>query len=357
MLYPDAETAAYGAGLAGVRRIDKFNPDTLSFSLIGDKRLQLRPGPLVQPGTNTLASLDPFADVGQVLHGNCTTAVSECFCNNRLADLMVNMGDMAGFAAGDFPEQLPCRWRAVALKPSSEGKERVAFMPELAATEQLSGADGGDSILSEIHTGNKTGVSFGDFGKIEDQVEVKPALTADQFSFFGNTGVEKISLKRSRFHQDGDASLSGEEREDVPLDGIRPLVNVDGTGRLEGDGRPCTFPVLGMVRQQGCVRPGHGSHSITGHLGTKGGNGLSGTVVSQMVQLNPVLAVVFDSQGDQEIARTGELHLEQRELCTLLRRSRQFYADRTLHSMPSLDMLSPLDIVLDRFRNLASDFW
>lgn len=128
-----SHATAYGAGLAGICRVRKLNPDAGSFRLVGDKRLQLRPGPSMEPGAHSFAGLDPFADVGQVLHGDGAAFVSNCFRDNSLADFVIHMSDMPGFATGDFLQQLPCRLRAVALKPGTKGKVFVAVMPELAA--------------------------------------------------------------------------------------------------------------------------------------------------------------------------------------------------------------------------------
>ena len=108
MLHTITKRTARRTSLAGVRRVDKLNSDTGRFGLVGDKRLQLRPRPAVQAGTHTLTGLDPFADVGQILHGNSTAFASYCFRDNGLANLMVDVSDVASFAAGDFLQQLTC---------------------------------------------------------------------------------------------------------------------------------------------------------------------------------------------------------------------------------------------------------
>lgn len=152
MLLAFSNTTADGAGLAGVSRVDELDPDADGLRLVGDEGLQLRPGPPVQTGAHALAGLYPLADVGELLHGDRAALASDCLRDDCLADLMVDVSDVPGFAAGDFSQQLPCRLGAVALKPLSEGKEPVAVVPEFATTEQLAGACGGQVVLPEIDT-------------------------------------------------------------------------------------------------------------------------------------------------------------------------------------------------------------
>lgn len=242
-----SHATAYGAGLAGICRVRKLNPDAGSFRLVGDKRLQLRPGPSMEPGAHSFAGLDPFADVGQVLHGDGAAFVSNCFRDNSLADFVIHMSDMPGFATGDFLQQLPCRLRAVALKPGTKGKVFVAVMPELAAPEYLSGADGGDGVLPEVHTGDRAGGSFRWVGKVENEVEIVPALSANQFSLFGHADVKILPLELAQFHRDDNSAFGSEQGDRFPLDAVSALVEVNGAGRLEGNQGPVGFPQAGVV--------------------------------------------------------------------------------------------------------------
>ena len=349
MLYSSAKKSAYRAGLAGVCRVDVFNSDSNRLRLVGDKGLQLRPRPPVQAGAHTLPGLDPFANVGQVLHGDCTAFVSYRFRNNGLTDFVVDVGYMASFAPGDFAERLTCALRAVALKPPTKGKEFVAGMPEFTATKELSCTHGGDVVFAEIESGDAAGFSLFYFGKVEYQVEEEFALTVNQFGFLGGSVVEEAFLELSQFHWDNDPSLSGEQGNGVAFDAVGSFVEVDRAGVPEVDHRPGTLLEFRVVGQQGFIGLSNSSNSVAGHLGAEIRGNFSDTVVSKVVKRNTVTARVFNSKRHQHIARTGKLLLQERQSSILFERCAQFYADSAFHSAPSLDVFSSLNVPSDRF--------
>lgn len=215
MLHSGSETSAYRTGLAGVGRVDEFDLDAGSFGFVGDEGLQLRPGPTVQPGAKLSAGYDPFADVGKVFHGYGVASVSDCLLDNSLADFVVHMGHMPGFAARGFLQQLTCRLGAVALKPGTKGKVRVAVMPEFASAKELAGAHGGNGVLSQIHAGNDAGMPFDDIGEIKHQVEEELTFPQDQFCFFGRADAKDVSLKLPQLHRNDDPALGGKEGQGI----------------------------------------------------------------------------------------------------------------------------------------------
>jgi len=66
MLLTISKTPAHGAGLARVGRVDEHHSQAGALGLVGNKFLQLRPGPAVQAGTKPLAGLDPLAKLSVV---------------------------------------------------------------------------------------------------------------------------------------------------------------------------------------------------------------------------------------------------------------------------------------------------
>lgn len=348
MLHTGSNAITYRTGLAGVGRVRKLNPDTGTLGLIGDKGLQLCPRPAMEARPHSLSGLDPLTNVGQVFHGDGVAFVSCCFRNNGLAYHVVDMFDVSGFAAGDFTEQLPSALRAVALKPFSEGKELVAFVPDFTTTKKLPGADCGDVVFAKIHTSNNAGASHGDFGEIKNQVKVEPAIAGDQFRFPGDACVKKVSLELSKFDRDGYPALGGEQGYGVAFDRVGALVKVNGVGWFEDNGGPLALFKDRVVGQQGFVGLSYSCNGIAGHLGAESGDCLPDVVVSQVVKLDAVGASALQGKDHQGVARTGELPLQQRQSFVLLGRSRQFDADGALHLTPSLDVLGSLYVALDR---------
>ena len=94
MLHSNAQATASRAGLTGIGRVHELDADAGSFCLVGDEFLQLSPGPAVQPGADTLAGHDSFADVSEILHGDRTAIVTCRFGDNGLADLLVDTAHM-----------------------------------------------------------------------------------------------------------------------------------------------------------------------------------------------------------------------------------------------------------------------
>lgn len=130
-------------------------------------------------------------------------------------------------------------------------------------------------------------------------------------------------------------------------DGICPLVEMDRSGWLKGDGRPGDLPECRGIGQQGLVRLDNSSHGIAGHLRAKFRHCLPSGVIPQMVQFDPVRAAVADGKRHQGIAGSGELPLQQGKPCLLLSRCGQLDADGAFHSAPAFDVLGPLDIPLN----------
>ena len=320
MLYAGAKKSTHRTGLTGVCGVDVFNSDSNRLRLVGDKGLQLRPRPAVQAGAHTLTGLDPLTDVGQILHGDRTAFVSYCFRDNGLADFVVDVSYMAGFATGDFTEQLMCALRAVALKTPTKGKEFITVMPEFTATKKFSCAHGSNVVFAKIKPGDGADISLFDFGKIEYQVEEELALTANQFSFFGDSFVEEAFLELSQFHRDNDPPLSGEQRDGVALDAVGSLVEVNRSGVSELDHRPGGFLELRVVGRQGFVGLRYNGNGVARHLGTNTRDHISHGVVTEMVKSDPVTARVFNSKRHQHITGTGKLSLQERQSSILFRR-------------------------------------
>ena len=103
-------------GAGGVCGIHIHHPQTASPGLVLHKLLELRPGPTVQAGTHSPARPDALAEVRQFFKGDHGTTGAKRFRDNRLADFVVHVADVASFPAGDFPQKLFGALGAVALK-------------------------------------------------------------------------------------------------------------------------------------------------------------------------------------------------------------------------------------------------
>jgi hypothetical protein len=181
-------------------------------------------------------------------------------------------------------------------------------------------------------------------------MEVIPIFFPYKFRFFGKACSEKIFLELSLFHRDDNSPLGSKQGERIPLDAVGTLVEVNGAGRLEVDQGPFGIFQFRIVGKEGFVRLNHGSNGIAGHLGAKGRNGFSHTVVSKVVQFDPIAASVRHSCAGQMVTCPGKLRLQQGQSRFLFWRCDQFYADGSLHSASSFDMFSPFDVPLNRFR-------
>lgn len=349
MLYTNTQRTTCRAGLAGIGRVDELDLDAGSFRLVSDKRLQLCPGPAVQTGAHALPGLDPLPDVGQVLHGDRAAFISYRFRDNGLADFVVHMGDMAGFSARDFAEQLTCALRAVALKPPTKGKVFVAIVTEFPATKEFAGAHGGDGVFPEIDPQDSGAGTRGHIRQVQHQVEIEPSLALDQFSFLGDTGLQVPLLELSQFHRDDDPAGGGKQGYGVALEGVRPLVEVDGAGVSERNHRPNFFPEPRVVGHQRLVGLRHRRHGVAGHLRTKIGYGIPGGVVPLMVELHPVADTTVGGHTSQQVACLGKLGLQGNKQAVLIKRGRELYADSAFHSAPTFDVFGALDVPLNGF--------
>jgi len=348
MLHTRTKATTYRTGLTGVRRVDKLHPDTGSFGLVGDKRLQLRPCPAVQPGSHTFATFDPFADVGQLLHGDSAASVSCCFCDNSLTDFVIHVSDMAGFAAGDFLQQLTCRLRAVALKPPTKGKKSVAVISQSAAIKQLAGADGGDGVFAKVHAKDGTGVVLRNIRQVKDQVKEKAAFPTNQLCFLRKALVEEPLLELPDFHRHDNAPVRGEQGNGVASDGVRPFVKMDGAALPKADHRPVGLSQVRIVRQERAVRLRYRRHGVASHLRTQVRHLGPHQIVPLVMQAHPITDTLSGGHACQQVAGTGKLRLQGRHQLFLLRRGRQFDADGSLHLPPALDVFGTLDVALNR---------
>lgn len=333
MLHADAKRTTYRADSAGVGRIDQLDADAGRLGFIGDEGLQLCPRPAVQSRAKALSGPDPFPDVRQVLQGDRVAAVSYRFRDDGLAHLMVDLSDMSGFAAGDFRQQLSCRLRAVALKPSSEGKVFVAVVSQFSAAEEFSRTDCGDGVLPKVDSHDIAGWGLGaGIRKIEDQVEEETISTADQYCFPREPINKEAPLEIAQSHRDDYPACRCEQGEGIPLDGIGSLVEVDGARVAECDGRQCfPLPAFPVVRQEGAVRLSDRGNGVAGHLRTDGGDFLADQVISQMVQPDSVGAAGSGGKGRQQVAGAGKFLLENLKDCGLLLGNIEFDADGPLH--------------------------
>ncbi len=96
---------------------------------------------------------------------------------------VVHMRDMAAFAAGDFPQQLPCRRGAVALKPRTKRKVSVAFVSKFSTSKDLAAAGGGKVVFAEINPENPVRVQWCRVRHVENQVEEPVLLPSHQPGF------------------------------------------------------------------------------------------------------------------------------------------------------------------------------
>ena len=185
-------------GARGVGGIHIHHLQAASLGLVLQKLLQLRPSPAVQAGTHSLARLDALAKVRQFFKGNGSATGAKGFRDNRLADFVVHVTDVASFPARDFPQKLFGALGAVALKTLAKVQVFVACKAELAAAKEFAGAGGGKVVFAQIHAQNLVSFKDGRVGQIQHQIE-EPALgLAHKFRLFGYALGQVVLLKDSR---------------------------------------------------------------------------------------------------------------------------------------------------------------
>lgn len=344
-----SKTPAHGAGFARVGGVDEHHGQAGGLGLVGDKLLQLRPGPAVQARAKVRAGLDPLANIRQVLHRDRAAFRLDRCGDDRLADLVVHMPNVPGFAAGGFDQSLPCRLGAVALKPFAKGQKRVALVPQPATTEQLAGAGRRQDVLAQIDAENVFVRATGRFGQVENQVEIVPSLAKHQFRFLGSSHRQIPALELPRAHGHDHPATGGEKGQGFALEAVGPFVEMDRAGGLERNHRQRFLFQPGIARKQRPVRLDNSRNGVAGHLRTQLGQLLPNRVVPQVMELDPVGASGFGGHGREQIARTGECFLQQGKPFCLLGGNIEFDTDRALHLPPSLDVFGSFDVPLNGF--------
>ena len=322
--------AAYGAGLGGVGRVDVFHPDSGRLRFVLDKALELRPGPPVQARAHAFSGFDPFAQVCQGLKDNHMGSAPYRFRDKRLADFVVDVGNVPGFSAGDFLQKLLRAFGAVALKSATKIQKAVAFVPEFSAAIQLPAAGGGKIVLSHVHA---QGFSLGHgrgIREIEDKVEEPALALTHELGFFRDAAFKIRGLKGPGPERDMHASLKGKERQGVSTKTVRAFVEMDRRTGAELDKRPLFLSQLRSVGKERCIGLGDLMHGIAGHLGTQLRRGLSDRIVGGVVQFDSVRDLVLGRQGNSQTAGGGKRGLQPGKLLRLGRGYPQLQADRAL---------------------------
>jgi hypothetical protein len=140
MLGALTDGTAHRARLAGVGGVDVLDRDSGRFGLVLDEALKLPERPAMQSGAHALAGLDPLADVGQIFHPDRAGPGLECYRDDLLAGLVVDVADMPRLAPGDGPQLSPGCAATVGLQATAMGKVAVSVVPQLLAAEHLASA-------------------------------------------------------------------------------------------------------------------------------------------------------------------------------------------------------------------------
>ena len=282
------------AGARGVGGVHIHHLQAASLGLVLHKLLELRPSPAVQTGTHSLTRLDALAKVSQFFKGNNGAAGPKSFRDNRPADFVVHVSDVASFPARDFPQKLFGTLGAVALKTLAKVQVFVAFKTEFSAAKEFAGAGGGEVVFAQIHAQNLVSFKDGRVGQVQHQIE-EPALgLAHKFRLFGYALSQVVLLKDSRFAGKVNAACCREQGQCMALDGVGAFVEMHRSGRLEGKQRPGFFLFeLGTVCQEGFVSACDLAQRVADHLAAQFRELFPKGVITQVMQLYTVAAALL----------------------------------------------------------------
>lgn len=303
MSVPDSNLSADAARLGRVGRIDEHRFDSSVLRLVDNEVLQLSERPTMEPSLDALACLDVGADMRQVfeLYRGCSDF--DGLCNDGLADLVVDVLDVATFTPRDSLEFALCGAATIGLKSFPTSKVHVTLMPQFTAAEYLSGACGGEVVFANVNSHCSAAIFWRNGRQLDEGVQIPNSIAFDEFGFLELPLIDNVSLPLAHLDINDDPSRQRVERSLVALDPMGSAVVVDGRW-LERD----CLNVFALAWLDDLVGVRDSAHSLAHHLATEFWHGGASRVVSKMMQGDAVPTSVRDNDWHQRIASLGEGH-------------------------------------------------
>jgi hypothetical protein len=298
--------------------------------LVSNKVLKLTERPTMQSRPNPLPGLDVGADVGQVFHADFSDIGIDSFCNDGLANFVVHMFHMQAFTPRDSA-QLAFRCAAtVGLKSPAVGKVFVAVVPQLPTTEHLASAGCGETIFPNINAHRAATGRRRSIGNVENEVEVPDTLADNQLCFLRGAAGKQVTLMLAANERNLGATLESEKGKHVALDRVGALVKVDGSWAKSNcrNGLVLGDAFVGLKRFVGVCYTVNG---LANHLATEGWHQFPHSVVSVVMQDNPVPTAMLDRERNYRIARHSKLNRQSRQRGRLVGGCKQFQRYGAFH--------------------------
>ena len=329
MFRPFSDFPAYRARLASIRggNITHGQPSTLRLVLY--KGLQLPKSPSMQPRPDSLPGLDIGADVGQIFHSDFACARPDCFCNDGLADFVVDCFDMPCFTTGDSAELAFSSPATVGLETTTMGKVFVAVVPQLTAAPDLASTGGREVVLANIKP-ESSATSYGwNIGNVEDEIEIPDAFAKNQFRFLRCAAGEKVKLMPAGRKWNALAATKSKQRDGVAFDRVGALIKVHGRG-IEANRRNRLVFDNSFISFERLVSIGNAVNRLAYHLATQCRKLFAHGVIGQVMQGNAVPAAMFHGKWSDGVAGGGKCISQGRQRSRLLGGCQQLQGYGTL---------------------------
>ena len=312
--------------MTAVRRIDMDHLKTLAFGLVLNQGLELPKSPFVKTGSHFLSCSDPRSYMGQIFQNNQSCFLLNSLLDNFFAHLVVDMLHTASFFARDLLQQLFRRLSTVGLKSLPFGKKFSSFVTDLASAIQVSSAGCCQHILSQVNTHYFSLFRFWWIGKLQHEVKIPSAFSADEFSFRWSSLRKIAFLESAHSHGNANAPLKGIQRKNVFLYRIRSMIEMDAPVFSElNDWNGFIFSNC-----FGFISLANGKDGIADHLRAQG-RGFSDFVIDQVVQCDSIPAPLFDNTGNNLITDQVIFSLELPQKLLVFLSSLKKYADGPFH--------------------------
>ena len=310
MLDAFANTAAVGARLAGIRRIDILNFDAGGTRLVLDEGLKLPTCPAMESAAHSFPNLDAGANVRQILHRDLAGTGCEYFSDNCFARFVINVLYASRLFARDLPELLFCALATVGLKTTTEGKVSVALIAQLFAAKDLARANGREVVFTNINSYDRAKfVRYLLILALDNDIEVPVFLSKYQIRFLWDSAFDDPTLVFAKSQFRSDPSIQSVERNTIALERICSFVEMNACTFELDCGDRCSILDLVMLFHRSKSLT-HRKDRIADHLRTER-CGFANHSVSEVVQGDTIPAAMFNSNRNYGVAciRIGGLQL------------------------------------------------
>ena len=299
----------------------------MGFGFVLNQRLQLMEGPSVKTASNFFAGPNPFSDIRQIFHNDCSGIRLYSLLNHLLAHYVINMLDTAGFLARDFLQKLFGRLRIVGLKTTSFGQKFMSFMTDFSSAKKFSTARCSKNVFTKIYSYYAFFLANRLIRQIQDQIEVPVALPKGELGFFGYA-LRKIDLlKGPHLHFNTHSPLQGIERKGISLQRIGSFIKMDASVFVKTN----HWYILAFHNALVFIRLTDGKNRIANHLGSqlRGGPDRS---VANVMEGNTIPTSMLNCKWNNLITTLQKLISQRLKLIRLIFSQFKFYTDGPFHS-------------------------